>query len=85
LETNTKTAPSFGSNKNFILRHNYDINRDLTTQAIEIGNSAVATYKPEIFNSGEKIVFQIPKPTDVNEDITNLRIYLYRNDLPKNI
>ena len=85
LETNTKTAPSFGTNSNFILRHNYDIDRDLTTQAIEIGNSEAATYKPEIFNSGEKIVFQIPKPTDANEDITNLKIYLYRNDLPKNI
>ena len=82
LETNTKTAPSFGSNENFILRHNYDIDRDLTTQAIEIGNGNVATYKPEIFNSGEKIVFQIPKPTDENDDIASLKIYLYRNNLP---
>lgn len=83
LETNTKTAPSFGTSSNFILRHNYDIDRDLTTQAIEIGNSEVTDYNPEIFNSGEKIVFQIPKPTDVNEDITNLKFYLYRNDLPE--
>lgn len=83
LETNTKTAPSFGSNKNFILRHNYDIGLDLTEEAIQINDENVANYRPEIFNSGEKIVFQIPKPTDENDDITSLKIYLYRNNLPK--
>lgn len=83
LETNTKTAPSFGSNKNFILRHNYDMGLDLTNEAIQINDKKVANYRPEIFNSGEKIVFQIPKPTDVNNDITSLKIYLYRNNLPE--
>ena len=36
----------------------------------------------EIFNSGEKIVFQIPKPIDPNKDISNINIYLSRTLLP---
>ena len=83
LGTNTKTAPSFNGNKNFILRHNYDIGTNSSTQndkAVPVSSD----YKySEIFNSGEKIVFQIPKPSDPNDDITGINIYLYREKLPK--
>lgn len=82
LTTDTRTAPSFNGNTNFILRHNYDIGSNSTTQndkAVPINSSYPHS---EIFNSGEKIVFQIPKPTDPNKDISNINIYLSRTILP---
>lgn len=83
LTTDTRTAPSFNGNQNFILRHNYDIGTNSSTQndkAVPVSSSYEYS---EIFNSGEKIVFQIPKPSDPNDDITGINIYLYREKLPK--
>lgn len=85
IKVNFTEPPSFLSST-FKIKHDYYTNRSSITTSTGIEVPAVTATdwisKRDIVmvNSGEGIIFVLPKATDPNDDISEYRIFLARND-----
>ena len=84
-----REAPVFDNN-NFDLLHDYKIGRSSPLPSITKSPivpkydtfSSRADKDIIMFNSGEGLIFKLPKATDPNNDISKYQIFISRNDLP---
>ena len=84
-----REAPVFNNN-NFDLLHDYKIGRTSPLPSVT-GSPIVPKYDVFssradkdiiMFNSGEGLIFKLPRATDPNNDISKYQIFISRNDLP---
>lgn len=81
FKINFTEPPYFiATNPQFKIKHDYYTNNTTatTTMGTEITSSSSLSLR--MINSGEGIVFVLPKAADPNEDIKEYQIYLARND-----
>lgn len=77
---NLITPPTF-------IKETFSIYRDLNTNPINYinrRNNFEKVWAGTIFNMGEGIIFEIPKPIDPNNDLVKFNIYLFRQKLMVN-
>lgn len=85
IKVNFTEPPSFLSST-FKIKHDYYTNRSsiTTSTGIEVPAVTATNWTVErdkvMVNSGEGIIFVLPKATDPNDDISEYRIFLARND-----
>lgn len=85
IKVNFTEPPSFLSST-FKIKHDYYTNRSsiTTSTGIEVPAVTATNWTAErdkvMVNSGEGIIFVLPKATDPNDDISEYRIFLARND-----
>lgn len=79
IKVNFTEPPTFLSN-NFKIKHDYYTNRGSIT--VSTGTEIVSNSDLNIrmVNGGEGIIFMLPKAVDPNDDISEYRIFLARND-----
>jgi pseudouridine-5'-phosphate glycosidase len=72
-----QTEPAF-LKKDFTILHGYDTSLSSNIQnGYEVLNGNLAT---QLFNTEENIIFKIPIPEDVNNDVEKIEIFISRND-----
>lgn len=85
IKVNFTEPPSFLSST-FKIKHDYYTNRSSITTSTGVDVPAVTATNwtsvrdKVMVNSGEGIIFVLPKATDPNDDISEYRIFLARND-----
>ena len=85
IKVNFTEPPSFLSST-FKIKHDYYTSRSsiTTSTGIEVPAVTATNWTVErdkvMVNSGEGIIFVLPKATDPNDDISEYRIFLARND-----
>lgn len=85
IKVNFTEPPSFLSS-DFKIKHDYYTSRNsiTTSTGIEVPAVTATNWTVErdkvMVNSGEGIIFVLPKATDPNDDISEYRIFLARND-----
>lgn len=87
LTLNFREAPYWPSNATFKILHDYyTSSTSVNTLAPEVptylASDGELNLDVRIFNKKEGYIFKFPTPVDLNNDITEYRIYLARNDLP---
>lgn len=81
FKVNFTEPPVFiAADPQFNIRHDYYISNSVATVNMGVAINTPLTSNPHLVNSGEGIVFVLPKASDPNNDIDFYRIYLARND-----
>lgn len=81
ITINFTEPPVFiATNPQFNIRHDYYTSNSVATINMGVAINTPLTSNPHLVNSGEGIVFVLPKASDPNDDIDFYRIYLARND-----
>lgn len=81
FKVNFTEPPVFiSANPQFNIKHDYYTSNSVATVNMGVAINTPLTTNPHLVNSGEGIVFVLPKASDPNNDIDFYRIYLARND-----
>lgn len=76
------TEPPYfiNSNPQFKIKHDYYINNSVATTSMGTEITSSSNLNLRMVNSGEGIIFVLPKASDPNGDIKEYQIFLARND-----
>lgn len=79
IKVNFTEPPTFLSTT-FKIKHDYYTSRSTITASTGTEITSSSNLNVRMVNSGEGIIFVLPKATDPNDDISEYRIFLARND-----